>query len=192
MTASSDPTPPAADAQRADLLATFARYRGFLVQTVQGLTDEQAGSRPTVSELCLGGLNKHVGQTERQWVGFAARGPEAFGPEVDWASVDWSNLGANAELAASFGERAATFQMAPGETLAGILAEYEEVAADTERAVAGLDLDASHPLPSAPWFEPGAEWSVRRALLHMIAETAQHAGHADILRESIDGAKTMG
>jgi hypothetical protein len=44
----------------------------------------------------------------------------------------------------------------------------------------------------APWFEPGARWSVRRALLHVIAETAQHAGHADIIREALDGAKTMG
>jgi len=54
------------------------------------------------------------------------------------------------------------------------------------------DLDASHPLPEAPWFERGARWSARRALLHIIAETAQHAGHADIIRESLDGTKTMG
>ena len=54
------------------------------------------------------------------------------------------------------------------------------------------DLDATQPLPQAPWFEPGARWSARRVLLHIIAETAQHAGHADILRESLDGAKTMG
>ena len=54
------------------------------------------------------------------------------------------------------------------------------------------DLNLSHPLPEAPWFEPGASWSARRVLLHVIAETAQHAGHADIIRESLDGAKTMG
>ena len=54
------------------------------------------------------------------------------------------------------------------------------------------DLDAAHPLPPAPWFAPGASWSARRVLLHLIAETSQHAGHADILRESLDGAKTMG
>jgi hypothetical protein len=53
-------------------------------------------------------------------------------------------------------------------------------------------LDLAHPLPEAPWFEPGASWSARRVLLHVIAETAQHAGHADIIRESLDGAKSMG
>ncbi len=54
------------------------------------------------------------------------------------------------------------------------------------------DLNQSHPLPVAPWFKPGASWSARRVLLHIIAETAQHAGHADIIRESLDGSKTMG
>ena len=54
------------------------------------------------------------------------------------------------------------------------------------------DLDVSHPLPEAPWFQPGATRSARRVFLHIVAETAQHAGHADILRESIDGQKTMG
>ena len=46
-------------------------------------------------------------------------------------------------------------------------------------------------LPKAPWHEPGTSWSVRRVVLHIIAETAQHAGHADILREHIDGATSM-
>jgi hypothetical protein len=70
---------------------------------------------------------------------------------------------------------------------------YEAVARRTTEIVSTLpDLDASHPLPEAPWFKPGATWSARRVLLHVIAETAQHAGHADIIRESLDGAKTMG
>jgi hypothetical protein len=83
--------------------------------------------------------------------------------------------------------------MAPGETLAGLLEDYARVARRTDELVAGLpDLDSSQPLPEAPWFEPGARWSARRVLLHLIAETAQHAGHADIIRESLDGAKSMG
>ena len=63
----------------------------------------------------------------------------------------------------------------------------------TDELVGALEsLDASQPLPVAPWFEPGGRWSARRALLHILAETSQHAGHADIVREAIDGAKTMG
>ena len=54
-----------------------------------------------------------------------------------------------------------------------------------------VDLAATHALPEAPWFEKEA-WSNRRVLMHLVAETAQHAGHADILRETIDGQKTMG
>jgi hypothetical protein len=85
------------------------------------------------------------------------------------------------------------FRLVEGGTLAGVLEEYEAIARRTEEIVASVpDLDASHELPKAPWFEPGARWSARRVLLHIMAETAQHAGHADIIRESLDGAKTMG
>ena len=61
------------------------------------------------------------------------------------------------------------------------------------RIVATLpDLDASYPLPPAPWFPPDGRRSVRRTIVPIVAETAQHAGHADIIRESIDGARSMG
>jgi hypothetical protein len=74
-----------------------------------------------------------------------------------------------------------------------VLDRYDEVADRTNELVAGLeDLGRSHPLPEAPWFPPGTAWSARRVVLHIIGETAQHAGHADILREAIDGEKTMG
>jgi hypothetical protein len=89
--------------------------------------------------------------------------------------------------------RAEQFRLLPDETLAGVLADYADTARRTDELVAGLaDLDAGHPLPKAPWFEPGARWSARRVIVHILAETAQHAGHADIIRESLDGAKTMG
>jgi hypothetical protein len=87
---------------------------------------------------------------------------------------------------------ASSFQLAEDTTLEDLLAEYDRVAARTDELLASVDLDARHPLPKAPWFQPGAEWSARRALMHIVAETAQHAGHADIIRESIDGAKSMG
>jgi uncharacterized damage-inducible protein DinB len=159
--------------ERADLLASLAKHRYFLRHTVRGLTDDQARRRTTVSALSLGGLVKHVAATERQWVNFILDGPSAMGANAD----DW----------------AGGFTMAEGETLAGLLDGYEQVVSRTDELVATLpDLDAAHPLPEAPWFEPGAHWSARRVLLHVIAETAQHAGHADIIRESLDGAKSMG
>lgn len=80
--------------------------------------------------------------------------------------------------------------MLPGETTAGVLSAYAEVAARSERIILAVpDLSATHPLPEAPWNEPGAEWSVRRVLTHVVTETAQHAGHADILRETLDGRR---
>jgi len=161
--------------ERADLIESLRRHRTFLRFTVRDLTDEQALRRPTVSALNLAGLIKHVAATEAGWVRFAEGGAEAmhrnWGPDA--STRHW--------------------HLAQGETLAGVLADYEAVARHTDDLVATLpDLDAEHALPEAPWFEPGARWSARRVFLHVIAETAQHAGHADILREAIDGQKTMG
>ena len=83
--------------------------------------------------------------------------------------------------------------MSEVETLYSLLAEFDSVARTTDELVERLpDLDASQPLPQAPWFEPGARWSARRTILHILAETSQHAGHADIIREALDGQKTMG
>jgi Protein of unknown function (DUF664) len=163
--------------ERADLLATLGTHRLFLRRTLRGLTDAQAAARTTVSELCLGGLIKHVARCEHSWARFIIEGSSALG-EQDESSIDG---------------HVASFRMEPGDTVADLLAGYAEVAAQTDEIVATIaDLDVSRPLPTAPWFEPGASWSARRAVLHIVAETAQHAGHADILREAIDGAKTMG
>jgi uncharacterized damage-inducible protein DinB len=162
--------------ERADLLQSLARQRHFLRNTTRGLTDEQAAQRTTASELSLGGLIKHVALTERQWIRFIVEGP---------AAMSWDE--------ASAGDWVAGFRMLDGETLAGLLETYAQVAQQTGELVVQLPgLDAAQPLPAAPWFEPGARWSARRVLLHVIAETAQHAGHADIIRESLDGAKSMG
>jgi hypothetical protein len=162
--------------ERADLLANLAERRHFLRFTVRDLTDQQAAQQTTASELCLGGLIKHVTAAERGWVNFILDGPAAMA--FDEKRVT---------------EYMAQFRMGEGETLTGILDGYERTARRTDELIATLpSLDDGHPLPEAPWFEPGARWSARQALLHIIAETAQHAGHADIIRESLDGAKSMG
>lgn len=174
------PAAPVVDGERADLLGALANQRHLLRFTTRGLTDDQARQRTTVSELCLGGLIKHVTATERGWVDFILEGPSAMG---DFSALTEEDLA----------RRADEFRLLPEETLEGVLAEYAEVARRTDALVITLeDLSASHPLPSAPWFEHGARWSARRALLHIAGETAQHAGHADIIREALDGAKSMG
>jgi len=172
----SQPTP-ALDGERADLVEALQAHRGFLRYTVQGLTDDQARLTPTASELSLGGLVKHVAATERVWVDFVLQGTSAF-PAADEAA---------------YAAHAAQFTLLPEETLAGVLEEYAEVARRTDELVATLpDLGVSHPLPEAPWFPPDARRSARRVFVHVVGETAQHAGHADLIREAIDGQKTMG
>ena len=171
-------TPSTVTGERADILRTLTRHRGFLRFTTNDLTDEQAAARTTVSELCLGGLIKHVTAVERQWARFIVEGPPAPTDWQDGAAVqEWMN----------------GFKMLPGETLAGLLADYEAVAAATDE----LRGDPAEPgrraaAAGGAVVREGAKWSARQVLLHIIAETSQHSGHADILREAIDGAKTMG
>lgn len=111
---------------------------------------------------------------------FIRNGPSATKDFMNLTEADWA-------------ERADEFRLLPDETLAGVLDAYADAARATDELVAALpDLDLAWPLPRAPWFEPGARWSARRVLMHIATETAQHAGHADIIRESIDGAKSMG
>ncbi|MEV4560589.1 DinB family protein [Kitasatospora sp. NPDC049285] len=169
-----------ATGERADLLEALGKQRYFLRFTARDLTDEQAALRSTVSELCVGGLIKHVASVERTWAAFLVHGPSAM-PDF------------TAMTEADYAARADEFRLLPGETLAEVLADYADAARATDELVVSLpDLDAEHPLPAAPWFEPGGRWSARRVLLHIVAETAQHAGHADIVREGLDGAKSMG
>ncbi len=133
------PSPsPDVTGEYADLLEALAHHRRLLRLTTRDLTDEQAGRRTTVSELCLGGLIKHVTSAERSWVDFIQHGPQVLGNWSDMSDADWAR-------------RADEFRMLPGETLAGVLEEYAEVARRTDELVGTLpDLDLSQPLPSAP------------------------------------------
>lgn len=163
--------------ERDDILESLTTHRGFLLRTVDGLSDEQARQRTTVSELTLGGLVKHVALMEQQWVEFVLDGPGTAmqpTPEAYAAFTDGFSLHAD-------------------ETLEGSLTEYAKIAGRTDELVRTVpDFDGSQPLPETPWFAPGARRSARRVFLHLVGEIAQHAGHADIIRESLDGQKTMG
>jgi uncharacterized damage-inducible protein DinB len=168
------------DTERQEFIGALAKHRGLLVRTLRGISDEQARLRPTVSALCLGGLIAHVTTMEESWSNFMTEGTTAMS-------------GAGADAATTAAAFSATFEMTDDDTVALLLERYRERARATEELVMALpSLGISHPLPDAPWFEQGASWTARRVLVHVIAETAQHAGHADIIRETIDGAKSMG
>ncbi|MFE5700572.1 DinB family protein [Rhodococcus sp. ACS1] len=157
--------------ERADLLQILQEQRSTLLITVRGIDDEQARQRSTVSDLTLGGLIKHVSHTEKHWVETILEPDENAEFDMEWAMEK--------------------YYMRDDETLEGLLAEYAEVARATEAAVAGLDdLDVLIPLPTAPWAPERQWWTIRRTLLHIIRETAHHSGHADIIRESLDGGNT--
>jgi hypothetical protein len=172
-----------------DLVETLDRHRGFLLQTADGLGTEQARTRSTVSALTIASILKHVADTEEQWMQFAVHGTEAFGQGYDEVDQDPQDPQDPQVWAGLDDPR---FVLSEAETLQVLRERVLAVGAATTRILGTTDLDVAHPLPRAPWFEPGAVWSVRRVALHTIAEIAQHAGHADIIRESIDGRRTMG
>lgn len=183
--------------ERSDLIETLDRHHAFLLQTADGLTEEQARAKSTVSALTIASLLKHVAETEDGWIDFAERGREAFeqdavyDSDVDWSAVDEAAQENGGEWGGTEWEDP-RFTLTDEDTLPALRARMEQVQARTRKALEELDLDTSHPLPEAPWFEQGASWSVRRVAVHILAEVSQHAGHADIIREAIDGQRTMG
>ena len=160
--------PPVAD-ERDGLLSYLRQQRDALRIAAYGLTDEQARLRPTAGTLSIGGLVKHVTDVERTWIAMVRQIP-------DHRDVSTYLDG---------------FTMRDDETLAELLDDYAVAADETEKVVADVaDLGQPVPVPSGvPWFPADVDaWSVRWVLLHLIEETARHGGHADIVRESIDGA----
>jgi uncharacterized damage-inducible protein DinB len=161
--------------ERDGLLAFLAHQRYLVHVAAHGLTDEQARARPSASALSIGGLVKHLARTERGWM----------------ADVLQRSAGdAHAQVEDYLG----SFTLGPQETLAGALEQYESAAKETEAIIADIaDLGQPVPVPrDVPWFPKDIDaWSVRWVLLHLIEETARHAGHADIIRESLDGATAI-
>jgi uncharacterized damage-inducible protein DinB len=159
---------PPMSGEPASLLAFLDHEREAVRNAAYGLTEEQARLTTTASTLSVGGLVKHLAAAERGWVDRV--------------------LGQDQTDPADFGAYLADFALRPDETLAGVLDLYADEAARTDAVMADIaDLDRDVPLPQGvPWFPESA--TVRWVLLHLIQETARHAGHADIIRESLDGA----
>jgi uncharacterized damage-inducible protein DinB len=154
--------------EKALLLAYIDQQRDGLRFAAYGLTDEQARLTPTAGTLSIGGLVKHVTAMERSWMDTTMQRERSRAP------ADYE----------------AGFRLGPDETLVGALADLDAAAHETEATVAALDLDRPVPVPQGvPWFPDDIDaWSVRWVLLHLVEEIARHSGHADIVRETIDGA----
>ena len=160
---------PAVADESQGLLAFLAQQRAAVRNAAYGLTEDQARLTTTGSTLSIGGLVKHVADAEQGWTDRVLGGDEADPGDYQ--------------------VYLASFRLQPDESLAGVLDRYQATAARTDGVTAEVgDLGRAVPLPSGvPWFPEGA--TVRWVLLHLIEETARHAGHADIIRESLDGAQ---
>jgi uncharacterized damage-inducible protein DinB len=159
-------TAPRVQDERQGLLSFIEHQRQAVRNAAHGLSEEQARQRPTPSELSIGGLIKHLAYAEDNW-----RSRVEGHPESERAFQDFMG----------------SFTLQAGETLVEMLQRYAEAAARTQEVIASIDdLGRKVVLQPAPWNPSGC--TVRWVLMHLIEETARHAGHADIIREAIDGA----
>ena len=171
--------PPVATEREA--ISTYLRQQHDAIRfAAYGLTDEQAHRVSSRSAISIANLVKHVTHTERTWMERARAGASVTGSHGE--------AGRSPGSAKEYGDD----WNADGETIEDLMAAFDEVARETEAAALDESLDLDQPVPvprDAPWFPKDIEaWSVRWVYFHLIEELARHAGHADIVREHIDGA----
>ena len=149
--------------EKESLHAALDRHRDVVLWKLQGLDDEQLRRRITPSGTNLLGLVKHLASVEYGWF------CETFGRASDAIPFDESNPDAD-------------MRAEPHETTQAIVEYYGRARAAADHAIEELDVEDL----GTAWY--GETVSLRWVLIHMIEETARHAGHMDILRELIDGA----
>lgn len=152
--------------EKESLHASLNRHRDFVRWKLDGLTDEQLRRPMVPSGTNLLGVVKHLASVEFGWF------CETFGRPSEWIPWDPEDCDADARVK-------------PDETTADILAYYARARAAADIVIDELDLTDVH--PSVPGLWTGEEVSLRWVLVHVLEDTARHAGHLDILRELIDG-----
>lgn len=162
--------PPLAADERTTLLAFLDYHRDTLRLKAGGLDAAQLAVTLPPSEMTLGGMVKHLALVEHSWLRRVFLG-EAYAEP--WASVDWE---ADVDW---------DWHSARDDSPEGIWALYERMVADADAVVAGAGLEDLSVKPSRQTGEP---FKLRWILLHLVEEYARHNGHADLIRESIDGA----
>jgi uncharacterized damage-inducible protein DinB len=153
-----------------DMLGQYLDYqRETILLKTEGLTREQLGQRIATSELTLAGILYHLALVEEDWFEVHFRG---LAVREDLAGIDWD---ADPEYA---------FRTALEKEPDWLRRRYRD-ACDRARQVAAGAAGLDDPSVS-PW--RGKPFTLRWVILHLIEETARHAGHADLLREAIDGS----
>lgn len=159
------------------LPAFLGQHCAQLRSGAHGLTTEQAALTPTPSELSICGLLIHCASVVHGWLTTAMRAPEPtpfdMYPEIN-ARIGIDGMYSGAEAPA-------------GKSLEEILAIFDRGIATIDEAGAVIDLDMVLPGPIPPWLPEGSRLTGRWVWMHLIGEVARHAGHADIIREAIDG-----
>jgi uncharacterized damage-inducible protein DinB len=150
--------------EKESLHASLNRHRDVVLWKVDGLDDEQLRRPMTPSGTNLLGMVKHLASVEYGWF------CETFGRETEPLPFDENDEDAD-------------LRVDPDETTADILAFYGRARAAADSVIDDLDVEAL----GKAWY--GDPVTMRWVLIHMIEETARHAGHLDILRELIDGAR---
>jgi len=142
--------------------------RAALLRKVEGVSDSDARKAPTASSLSLLGLLKHSALWERRWFQVVVAGRTFPGEWPESGKAAW---------------RTDDFLVGEDDTVAQWASCYNDQVAMSRQITAGIGLDA----PCAR--QDLAPRNLRWVLLHLIEETARHAGHADIIRETLDGTR---
>jgi uncharacterized damage-inducible protein DinB len=158
--------PDTAGPERRMLVEFLEYYRAVLLRKAAGLTQAQLSARLGPSTLTIGGLLKHMAYVEHGWFRECWLGEGLIEP---WSAVDWA---ARPDW---------EFETAADDAPAELARLYTESVERSRAAIAD-----SHDLDATVQYRDQA-WSLRWILVHMIEEYARHCGHADLLRESIDG-----
>lgn len=160
--------PPRTGDERAQLLGFLRYHRDTLRRKAGGLDAAQLDTTLPPSDLTLGGMVKHLGLVENSWLRDRFRGEGLSEP---WRSVDW---------AADWDWE---WHSAKDDSPEQIWALYDEMVADADAVLADAQLDDL----TVKQTRGGESFNLRWILLHLVEEYARHNGHADLIRESIDG-----
>ena len=158
-----------AASEREALEGFLDAQREGLIRKIEGIDDATARNAPTASSLSLLGLVKHSAIWERRWFQVVMGGREV--PD-EWPTVRTE-------------PRDADLMVGENDTVDHWVAYYREQIEQSRAVAASMDLDSPCARPDL------IECNVRYVLFHMIEETARHAGHADIIRETLDGSRGM-